>query len=133
MKCQKYQKNNKLMKQIDEILLLLIIDDDPRNQPEIDELLDLKAHILSFRYFSSSTLIPKSLHHRTMLLTLPSEEFRQAFRMNKDTFLFVLNNIQNHEVFKNNCNRKQQPIWVQLLVALERFGSVNNNLFGYSY
>ena len=111
----KVSEKQQLVKQIDDILFLLIMDDDSRNQPEIDELLDLKAHILSFRYFSSSTLIPKSLHHRAMLLTLPSEEFRQAFRMNKDTFLFILNKIQNHQVFKNNCNRKQQPVWVTVI------------------
>lgn len=43
-------EKQQIVKQIDQILLLLIIDDDPRNQKEIDELLDLKAHILSFRY-----------------------------------------------------------------------------------
>ena len=57
-----------------------------------------------------------------MLLTLPSEEFREAFRMNKETFLFILNKIQSHQIFKNNSKHQQQPIWLQLLVALERFG-----------
>ena len=36
--------------------------------------------------------------------------------MQKDTFIFILNKIQN------NSRRPQQPIWLQLLVALERFG-----------
>jgi hypothetical protein len=118
----KISEKQQIVTQIDEILFLLIIDDDPRNQQEIDELLDLKAHILSFRYFSSSNSIPKSLQHRTMLLILPGDEFREAFRMNKDTFLFILNKIQNHKVFKNNSRHQQQPVWLQLLVSLERFG-----------
>ena len=115
-------EKQQIVKEIDQILLLLIIDDNPRNQHEIDELLELKAHILSFRYFSSSNSIPKSLEHRTMLLILPGDEFREAFRMNKDTFIFILNKIQNHQVFKNNSRHQQQPVWLQLLVALERFG-----------
>ena len=101
---------------------MLIIDDDQRNKKEIDELLDLKAHILSLRYFSSQTLMPKLLEHSTMLLTLPGEEFRETFRRKKDTFIFILNKIQNHQIFQNNSRRPQQPVWLQLLVALERFG-----------
>ena len=85
-------------------------DDEQRNIKDIEELLDLKAHILSFRYFSSSNSIPKSLEHRSMLLNLPGEEFREAFRMNKDTFLFVLNKIQNHQIFQNNSKKQQQPV-----------------------
>ena len=104
------------------MIFLLIIDDDHRNQQEIDELLELKAHILSFRYFYSSTVISISMEHRIMLLTLPSEEFREAFRMNKETFLFILNRIQMHQIFKNNSRHQQQPVWLQLLVALERLG-----------
>ena len=53
-----------------------------------------------------------------MLSTLPGEEFREAFRMKKDTFIFILDQIQNHYIFQNNSRRPQQPI----LVTLERFG-----------
>ena len=118
----KVSEKQQIINQIDEILFLLIIDDDQRNQQEIDELLDLKAHISSFRYFNSSVTIPKSIEHRILLLTLPSEEFREAFRMNKETFLYILTKIQSHQIFKNNSRHQQQPIWLQLLVALERFG-----------
>lgn len=93
---------------------------------EIQELLELKAQILSFRYFNKSDRIPKSLEYRTMLLTLPQNDFRQAFRMNKDTFISVLNRIEGHPVFQNDSLHKQQPAWVQLLVALERFGFDGN-------
>lgn len=89
--------------------------------------MELKAHILSYRFFEACGSIPKSLQHRTTLLMLPSNEFRQAFRMNKDTFLFILNTIQNHQVFQNNSYNKQQPVWIQLLVALERFGFDGNS------
>lgn len=61
-----------------------------------------------------------------MLLTLPHNNFRQAFRMNKDTFNFILNKIENHHIFHNNSLHKQQPVWLQLLVSLERFGFDGN-------
>jgi hypothetical protein len=66
-----------------QILFMLIIDDDQRNKKEIDELFDLKSLILSFRYFRSQTVIPKSLEHKTMLLILKGKEFKEAFRMKK--------------------------------------------------
>ena len=104
----------------------MIISDYEENEEQIQELVELKAHILSYRYFSESARIPKSLHHRTTLLTLPNNKFRQAFRMNKDTFMYILTTIQNHQVFQNSSFNKQQPVWVQLLVALERLGFDRN-------
>ncbi len=123
----KVSTRQKTIKEIDELLFLLIIYDAEENKEQIDDLLELKAHILSCRYFGTSQSIPKSLEYRTTLLTLPNYQFRQAFRMNKDTFLFILNNVQNHPVFQNNSFNKQQPVWVQLLVALERFGFDGNS------
>ena len=123
----KISKRQKTIKEIDQILFLLILFDSEENEEQIQELMELKAHILSFRFFEPYQSIPKSLQHRTTLLTLPTSEFRQAFRMNKDTFLFILNRIQNHQVFQNNSYNKQQPVWIQLLVALERFGFDGNS------
>ena len=42
-------EKQQLVNQIDQILFMLIIDEDQRNKNEIDELLDLSTHILSFR------------------------------------------------------------------------------------
>ena len=42
--------------------------------------------------------------------------------MNKDTFMYILTTIQSHHVFLNNSFNKQQPVWIQLLVGLERLG-----------
>jgi hypothetical protein len=123
----KISTRQQTIKEIDKLLLLLIITDYEENEEQIQELMELKAHILSYRFFSESERIPKSLHHRTNLLMLPNNQFRQAFRMNKDTFLFILNKIQNHHVFKNNSFNKQQPVWIQLLVVLERLGFDGNS------
>ena len=111
---------------VDQILFLLIISDYEENEEQIQELMELKAHILSYRFFNSSERIPKSIQHRTNLLTLQNNEFRQAFRMNKDTFMYILTAIQSHQVFLNNSFNKHQPVWIQLLVGLERLGFDGN-------
>jgi hypothetical protein len=43
--------------------------------------------------------------------------------MNKDTLI----RFQNHVVFQSNSYNKQQPIWIELLVVLERFGFDGNS------
>jgi hypothetical protein len=113
----KVSTRRKTINEIDSIIFALILEDTPQNGNQVEELLELKAHILSYRYFSPVEVIPKSLEHRTILLTLPINEFRQAFRGKKDTFAFILNRIQDHQVFQNNGLCKQQPVWVQLLVV----------------
>lgn len=126
----KISARQQTLSQIDELLQNLIIMDSFElvsiYENEINELLELKAHILSFRYFCRNDAIPKSLEHRILLLTLPQNEFRQAFRMNKDTFNFILNQIENNDIFKSTGTKEQQPVWVQLLVTLERFGFDGN-------
>ena len=103
----KISTRQKTIKEIDHLLFLLFVFDYEGNEEEIQELLELKAHILSYRYFSGSEKITKSLEHRTNLLTLPNNEFRQAFRMNKDTYMYNLTTIQNHEVFSNQSYNNQ--------------------------
>ena len=126
-KMPKVSARKQILEQIDKLLFhLIIFSNSNENVGEIEELMELKAHILSFRYFSNSVPIPKSLEHRVLLLTLPSNEFRQAFRMNKDTFSFILNTIENHPIFNTTNPHKQQPVWIQLLLALERFGFDGN-------
>jgi hypothetical protein len=126
----KISTRQRTIQQIDDLLQHLILvnsfDSSPVIDKDIEELLELKAHILSFRYFSSSDKIPKSLEFRTMLLSLPRDEFRQAFRMNKDTFNYILNKIEAHQIFQPSGAHKQQPVWIQLLVTLERFGFDGN-------
>jgi hypothetical protein len=48
--------------------------------------------------------------------------------MNKESFSFILREINNHEIFQNNSLNPQREVWVQLVVALERFGCDGNGI-----
>jgi hypothetical protein len=46
--------------------------------------------------------------------------------MGRNAFLFLIHEIQNHAVFQNNSLNPQRAVWIQTIVALERFGCVGN-------
>ncbi|RPB21763.1 hypothetical protein L211DRAFT_755297, partial [Terfezia boudieri ATCC MYA-4762] len=61
--------------------------------------------------------------YQDVVYCLPLNRFRHFFRMNPDSFLFILAKINNHAVFHNNSKKKQADPMLQLFVALRRMGS----------
>ncbi|KAL2620512.1 hypothetical protein R1flu_000717 [Riccia fluitans] len=59
-------------------------------------------------------------------LDLPPGSFRQLTRMDKESFFELLGLIETHEVFMNSAFCQQAPVFVQLAVALDRFGHEEN-------
>lgn len=94
----------------------------------IDMLLELKAGILSTRTLEPRSPIIKQNGYRDVLLQLPENDLRQALRMNIETFEYVLSLIEHHNVFQNKSFNKQADVWLQLAVALERFGCDGNGV-----
>ena len=46
--------------------------------------------------------------------------------MGKTSFSHMVDLIKDHEVFQSNSRRKQKPVWLQLLVTLNRPGCDGN-------
>jgi hypothetical protein len=46
--------------------------------------------------------------------------------MNKATFVRLVSLIADHEVFQNNSRNPQKPVWIQLMVVLQRLGCNGN-------
>jgi len=61
-----------------------------------------------------------------MIIQLEDQEFRQIARMSKTSFFRLLERFDAHPVFQNGNNHKQTDVWIQLLVALNRFGCYGN-------
>lgn len=57
---------------------------------------------------------------------MPPRDFRQIFRMNKDSLEYLINRLSLHPVFNNNSRNRQQPVFVQILVALSQLGCNGN-------
>ena len=120
-----------LLKEIDSIIFLAILFDE--EDDEIEELMDIKFAISSSRFIGPRTSIPKTVELRNLLWELPDTEFKQVClfwkkvaRMNRNSFLFLLTEISDHQIFQNTSLNPQRDVWIQTIVALERMGCDGN-------
>jgi hypothetical protein len=61
------------------------------------------------------------------IFQLPSYIFKQTLRTSKDGFLYVLRQIEYHDIFAPRGVRPQLPVAHQLALTLERLGSSGNS------
>jgi hypothetical protein len=120
----KYSVRETLLKELNEILFYLVLDED-ENKVECQEILDLIAYVESNRYTEEkfSGAIPKSTWVKENLLNLPEREFNSLTRMSKISFLTLNELIKDHQIFKNKSKNKQAEVWFQLAVVLARLGT----------
>jgi hypothetical protein len=96
--------------------------------PEFDAVMDEYAFTYSSRFLYDRVVIPKSDGLRAIFLRYNDDcYFRQWCRVDKQTFWSIEAKIKDHPVFGNNSPYSQHPVWVQLLVALFRFGGYGNH------
>jgi hypothetical protein len=114
-----------LLSQFDFILRIMVMNGE-EDSADFREIIDLRFGLLSTRYLNSRNLIPKNRELNRMLWYFPEREFRQIVRMDKQSFVRLLFKIQNHTVFQTRTNNKQEPVWIQLMVVLQRLGCDGN-------
>lgn len=123
----KRSDRKEMLLELDNMLRVLAIYDDD-NTEEFQEVLKMYAQLYSTRFFIEREVIPKSSSMIDIMWHYADKEFKQIARMNKSTFIGLLNLIENHAVFKNKSKNKQKPTWIQLLVVLNRLGCEGNGI-----
>lgn len=93
---------------------------------EMDEYMDVMQNILAFRYLNSPVPVPRSAGVRNLLLQFGEREFRQQTRVCRASFTAILEAIEDHPIFHNNSAHKQRETYIQLAIALSRFGCFGN-------
>ena len=78
------------------------------------------------RYFDPRTCIFKKPSLVDLLWGYTERQFRQETRMNRSSFIKIVEILEKHPVFHNNSRRKQTPPWVQCLIAFKRLGCYGN-------
>ena len=61
-----------------------------------------------------------------MLFHYPDTDFKQIVRMDKQSFVRIVQMIEGHAVFANNSRNEQAPCWIQTMVVLGRVGCDGN-------
>jgi hypothetical protein len=93
---------------------------------EIEFLDCILEEIEGVRYYSRSFKILKNPSYRETVFTYDEKNLRQILRMNLNSFYWILDKIEFNSVFFNHSNNPQRPVFEQLAVALEIFGSYGN-------
>lgn len=95
--------------------------------PEFDQLVDEYRHICGHRYYYDRVIAPKTEGLRRLLIEERLHgQFKQVIRVKQETFQIILSKIQNHPIFHNRSTCSQNDVWLQLMVALNRFGTYGN-------
>ena len=119
----KISERQNLLKQFQQITFFSAIFDD---NEVAEEFCEYEALLLSHRFMSFKTSIPKTIELRNLLWEYSETEFEQTVRVNRDTFTFIVLKITDHPVFQNNSRNTQREVWIQALVALEKLGCEGN-------
>ncbi|KAL3677645.1 hypothetical protein R1sor_027593 [Riccia sorocarpa] len=100
-----------------------LFESDLDGDDEIGDLATLIDVVEQRKYLTRSERWEKSSEFLyKYFLDLPDESFRQLTQMNKRLYMCLLDMIFKHHVFHNNSPYPQAPMFVQLAVALDRFG-----------
>ena len=100
--------------------------DDDADKVDADLIADILATVTSTRYLNLREYIGKNRSMNEMLFTYSDRDFRQADRMNKPSFMRLLDLIKDDDLFKNRSRNKQTSVWIQLMVVLQRLGCDGN-------
>ncbi|KAL3681074.1 hypothetical protein R1sor_024030 [Riccia sorocarpa] len=102
-------------------------DSESEGDDEIGDLTALMDAVEQSRYLTRSQRWEKSSDFLyKYFLDLPDDHFRQLTRMNKRSYMCLLDMISDDPVFHNNSPYLQAEVFVQLAVALDRFGHEGN-------
>jgi hypothetical protein len=120
-----------LLKDINKMIEMLVLQlYDPEYQKyllkNLDELIELRIGILCTRIIAKIQPIPKDKKLQDMLFYYPDRDFRQMARMDKRSFVLLVQALKNHSIFKNSSKHKQDFVFYQVLVTLSRLGCSRN-------
>ncbi|KAE9071741.1 hypothetical protein PF010_g25751 [Phytophthora fragariae] len=92
---------------------------------KLDEVYDMLQLVESSRYLVDRKRIDSctQFNAEIFMASYPTSRFHQRTRMDKSSFERVVNTIKDNPVFYNDSPCPQAPVWMQLAVALDRFGN----------
>jgi len=114
-----------LIAELENLLRHMIIEGDDKSS-EFIEIMDIYVSITGSRYLNERTVIPKTRALVEVMLQFEEREFKVLARCDKASFIRLVEMIEDHPVFDKDSRHKQSPVWLQLLVVLNRLGSDGN-------
>ena len=92
----------------------------------LDELVEIRAGILSARYLHCRVYDTDKRGMVDMLDSYDDKGFKSEVRMDKASFYRIVDMLKEHPTFHNRSRNKQVPVWVQCFIAFRRLGTYGN-------
>ena len=112
-----------LINELEQLLRLMIADD----ASEFEEIMDIYVAVTGSRYMSERSYVPKSRSLVDVIMQFSDREFKVIARCDKSSFIRLVEMIEDHPVFDRSS---KSPVWLQLLVVLNRLGCDGNGARG---
>ena len=114
-----------LIAELENLLRHMILEGDDKSV-EFTEIMDIYEAVTGSRYLNDRSAVPKTRALVEILMQFGEREFKVLARCDKASFIRLVELIKDHPVFENNSRNKQSPVWLQLLVVLNRLGCDGN-------
>jgi len=103
-----------------------MIADDADNTSAFAEIMHIYEAVTGSRFLNGRSSIPNPRALIDTIMPFSDREFKVIARCDKASFLRLVQMIKDHHVFDRTSKHKQSPVWLQLLVVLNRFGCDGN-------
>ena len=103
-----------LINELEQLLRLMIADD----ASEFEEIMDIYVAVTESRYMSERSYVPKSRSLVDVIMQFSDRDFK---------VIRLVEMIEDHPVFDRSS---KSPVWLQLLVVLNRLGCDGNGARG---
>ncbi|KAG7375516.1 hypothetical protein PHYPSEUDO_000889, partial [Phytophthora pseudosyringae] len=92
---------------------------------QVEDAFELLQLVQSARYLAERVRLPQSTYFDadSFLSSTTDSVFRQSTTIDKDSFASIVDETQDDPVFHSESIYAQAPVWMQLAVALDRFGN----------
>ena len=114
-----------LIAELENLLRHMILEGDDKSV-EFTEIMDIYEAVTGSRYLKDRSAVPKTRALVEILMQFGEREFKVLARCDKASFIRLVELIKDHPVFENNSRNKQSPVWLQLLVVMNRLGCDGN-------
>jgi hypothetical protein len=115
----------KLLQELDYVLIVLAAD-GKEESADFQEILEIRYILSQSRCLNPKNTVPKSTALEQMMFQYSDREFRIIARCDKASFIRLAGDLENSAVYIGNSNRKQKPIWIQVMMTLTRLGCEGN-------
>ena len=114
-------ERKKLLKDLD-FAMKVMASDDAEETKDFEEVAEVFIELEFNRYIDARVHLRKNKELCSLLWTFSDFDFRQQVRMEKPSFLRLVELIKGDPIFANSSLHKQAPVWIQLMVTIQVLG-----------